>query len=50
MKVGDLVEDDWGDLAIIVSQVGVTDRWRLKYIRCGGVSTAWGSKLYLLRS
>ena len=27
MKVGDLVTDTWGDLGIILSQVGVTDRW-----------------------
>ena len=49
MNVGDLVHDEWGDLAIITSQVGVTDRWRIKYIRCGGVSTSWGSNLYLLK-
>lgn len=54
MNIGDLVMDEWGDLAIIVSQVGshtVSDlglRWRLKYIRCGGISTAWGSNLYPL--
>ena len=55
MNIGDLVHDEWGDLAIIVSQVGshvVSDlglRWRIKYIRCGGISTAWGSNLYPLK-
>ena len=48
MNIGDLVIDEWGHIAIITSQVGVTDRWRLKYIRCGGVSTSWGSNLYPL--
>ena len=37
MNIGDLVMDEWGYIAIITSQVGVTDRWRIKYIRCGGV-------------
>ena len=50
MQTGDLVVDDWGDLAIITSQVGVTDRWRLKYIITGAISVAWGSSLYPLRS
>jgi hypothetical protein len=27
MKIGDLVTDTWGDLGIILCQVGVTDRW-----------------------
>lgn len=48
MNIGDLVEDSWGEIAIITSQVGVTDRWRLKYIATGIVSTAWGSDLYPL--
>ena len=49
MNIGDLVTDEWGDLAIITSQVGVTDRWRLKYILRRGVSTSWGSNLYPLK-
>ena len=48
MNIGDLVYDEWGDLAIIVSQVGVSDRWRLKYIVTRVRSTAWGSNLYPL--
>ena len=50
MNIGDLVEDEWGDLAIIVSQVGVTDRWRIRYITNGYKSTSWASNLYPLRS
>jgi len=48
MNIGDLVVDEWGEIAIITSQVGVTDRWRLKYIITGIVSTVWGSRLYPL--
>ena len=47
MNIGDLVYDEWGDLAIITSQVGVTDRWRIRYIT-GGISTSWESNLYPL--
>jgi hypothetical protein len=55
MKIGDLVTDEWGYLAIITSQVGshaVSNlglRWRIKYIRCGGVSTSWASNLHPLK-
>lgn len=48
MNIGDLVVDDWGEIAIITSQAGVTDRWMLKYIITGAVSVAWGSNLYPL--
>ena len=50
MKIGDLVMDDWDQIAIITSQVGVTDRWRLVYIIDGTIRTSWGSNLYPLRS
>jgi len=50
VNIGDLVEDEWGDLAIIVSQVGVTDRWRIRYITGGYISTSWESNLYPIRS
>ena len=48
MNIGDLVFDEWNYLAVITSQVGVSDRWRIKYINSGGRSTAWGSNLYPL--
>ena len=48
MNIGDLVHDEWGDLAIITSQVGVTDRWRIRYITGGYKSTSSGSNLYPL--
>jgi hypothetical protein len=50
MNIGDLVEDDWGQIAIVTSQVGVTDRWRIVYIQCGTEISAWGSNLYPIRS
>ena len=50
MNIGDLVLDEWDDLAIIIAQVGVIDRWRLKYITNGWTSTSWGSNLYPIRS
>jgi hypothetical protein len=50
MNMGDLVTDEWGDLAIIVSQVGVSDRWRIRYITSGYTITSWGSRLYPIRS
>ena len=27
MKIGDLVTDTWGEMGIVLCQVGVTDRW-----------------------
>jgi len=48
MNIGDLVKDEWGQYAIITSQVGVTDRWRIVYIQCGTEISAWGSNLYPL--
>ena len=48
MNIGDLVVDEWGEIAIITSQVGVLDRFRIKYILTGGIASAWGSNLYPL--
>ena len=48
MNIGDLVVDEWDQLAIVTSQVGVTDRWRIKYIQCGTEISSWGSNLYSL--
>ena len=54
MKIGDLVTDEWGYLAIITSQVGshaVSNlglRWRIKYIAIitsqVGVTDRWRIK------
>jgi hypothetical protein len=48
MNIGDLVTDNWDQLAIIISFVGVTDRVIVKYIANGEVRTLWASNLYLL--
>jgi len=48
MNIGDLVTDKWGDLAIVLSQVGAVNRWRIKYISHGGITTSWESDLYSL--
>ena len=31
MKVGDLVTDSWGHMGIILWQVGVADRWMVRW-------------------
>ena len=50
MIIGDLVEDEWGEMAIIIAQVGVVDRWVIHYIKSGDKSALFGSKLYPIRS
>ena len=45
MNIGDLVADEWEQIAIITSFVGVTDRVRVKYILDGVVRTTWLSNL-----
>jgi len=50
MNIGDLVEDEWGQIAIVTSFVGVTDRVRIRYIVDGVIRTSWASNLYPLRS
>ena len=49
MNIGDLVIDDWDQIAIITSFVGVGDRVRIKYIIDGVVRTSWASNLYPLK-
>ena len=50
MNIGDLVKDEWEQIAIVISFVGVTNRVRIKYISDGLVRAAWASNLYPLRS
>ena len=50
MNIGDLVSDEWGYMAIIIAQVGVTDRWVIHYIESGNKSALFGSRLYPIRS
>lgn len=49
MNIGDLVVDDWDQIAIVTSFVGVTDRVRIKYIIDGVVRTSWASNLHPLK-
>jgi hypothetical protein len=47
MKVGDLVENEYGMLGIIMWQVGVVDRWMIHWY--DGEQYAWnGCNLFLI--
>ena len=51
MNIGDLVIDDWDQIAIITSFVdNMGDRVRIRYIVDGVIRTSWASNLYPLRS
>jgi hypothetical protein len=45
MKVGDLVETEYGDFGIVIGQVGVTDRWLVRWFN-GDVYASWSSNLW----
>jgi len=45
MKVGDLVEDDYGLMGIVTAQIGVTDRWLVEWVD-GSTGAAWSSNLW----
>lgn len=50
-QIGDLIEDEWGDLGIIIRQIGVVDRWLVQYLT--GISELkgqWGHRLSLVES
>tara|TARA_R100000030_G_scaffold94694_1_gene81691 strand:- start:9 stop:212 length:204 start_codon:yes stop_codon:yes gene_type:complete len=52
MNIGDLVEDEWGDLGIIIRQVGIIDRWVVKWLTgsetkySNGIRAHWGQALH----
>lgn len=49
LKIGDLVVDRWGEIAIIISRADIVpNRFRVKYLHTGAVSTAWGAYLHYL--
>ena len=56
MTIGDLVTDNWGDLGIIIRQVGIIDRWVVKWLTgsetkySNGIRAHWGRDLYLVDS
>jgi len=52
-QTGDLVENKWGDLGIIIRQIGVIDRWLVQYltgsiIGIDNMQGEWGDNLYLI--
>jgi thermostable 8-oxoguanine DNA glycosylase len=54
MNIGDLVQNEWGELGIILRQVGVVDRWIVRWLNAPShyeqIRAQWGRDLYLLDS
>ena len=48
MNIGDLVTDNYGTIGLIIAQVGVIDRWVVKWIDSGETSSQWGGYLFHL--
>jgi hypothetical protein len=48
MNIGDLVKDKYGTIGIVVRQVGVIDRWLVKWIDSGEITGRWGHNLFHL--
>jgi len=48
MEVGQLVTDNYGTIGIVVKQVGVVDRWLVKWIDSGETTGQWGYTLHHL--
>ena len=48
MKIGDLVTDEYGAIGIVTNQVGVVDRWLVKWIDSGEITPEWGVALFHL--
>ena len=47
MKVGDLVEDDYGEIGVVIGQVGVTERWMVRWFK-GETYALWRSNLWII--
>ena len=47
MKIGDIVEDDYGDIGIVIGQVGVTERWMVRWFN-GKTYALWRSNLWII--
>lgn len=45
MKIGDLIKNSYGDIGIVIKQIGVIDRW-LVYWSNGSVYALSGSSLW----
>ena len=54
MNIGDLVENEWGELGIILRQVGILDRWLVRWLNAPThyerIRAQWGRDLYPLDS
>jgi len=54
MKTGDLVENKWGEIGIVLRQVGVINRWVVRWFDVGHfqdpITAHWTHDLYLLGS
>ena len=54
MNIGDLVTNEWGNLGIITRQVGIIDRWIVRWLNVPphyeSVRAQWGRDLYPLDS
>ena len=53
MKVGDLVENQWGEIGIVLRQVGVVDRWVVHWMTSTHqvkVRAHWTHDLYPIRT
>ena len=48
MKTGDLVTDNWGEIGIVLYQVGVADRW-IVYWQTGKRHALNGCNLFLVK-
>jgi hypothetical protein len=48
VQLGDLVKDKYGTIGIVVRQVGVIDRWLVKWIDSGEITGQWGHNLHHL--
>lgn len=48
MEIGDLVKDKYGKIGIVVRQVGVINRWLVKWIDSGETTGQWEHDLHNL--
>jgi len=48
MKIGDLITDNYGTLGIVINQIGIVDRWLVKWIDSGEITPEWGVTLFRL--
>lgn len=47
MKIGSLVQDFYGDIGVVIKQIGVVDRWLVHWSN-GSVYALYGSSLEVI--